>query len=1009
MHKIKRHYFMFLAIALLIIGTMSNYAANENRVKVKISNSDSGVVLLDQNENGLTVRMDIGKLELIPVKTKAGVFVLPRIDGFSRSFNEGEPTLPVSYKLISVPFGSKLKTEVLDYKTMEFKLSDYNFTVPLMPVQPSLRKSQDLTTVPFVFNKVLYSQTDKYALPLAKVESLGIMRDTNIGRIAISPIEYNPAQNSIKVYTSVTVRVNYTTPNWEKTRNMKKKYASVYFEPVNNHLLNYEAAATEADLVKYPIKYAIVANRMFESQLQPFIEWKTKKGYKVVVGYTDTIGTTTTAIKSWIQGLYTAGTTSDPAPSFVLLVGDVQQIPAFSGSAGTHITDLRYCEFTGDNFPEIYYGRFSAQTTTDLQPQIDKTLEYEQYTNLDHSYLANATLVSGVDSSYAATYGNGAINYGTNNYFNTAHGFTSNVWLYPASDGSTAPTDILTTISNGVSFYMYTAHSSHEGPSDPHFLKTDIPSISNNHKYFLGIGNSCQSNTFGTDVATTPCFGEAILQVANKGAIGWIGASDYTYWDEDYWWAVGNGSIVAAGPTYAQTGIGVLDGLFHDHGEAVSLHYTTNGSMLFAGSTAVTEAGSSRSAYYWEEYHLMGDPSVMTYLGIPTTNSVSHPSSVTTSATSITVSAAEGSYVGITKGGVLYGAGYIGTSGSAAITITPFGSSGTADIVVTAQNKIPYVSTISVASGNVAPTANFSGTPTSGVVPLTVSFTDLSTENPTSWSWNFGDGGTSTAQNPSHQYTATGTYTVTLTATNAYGNDSETKTNYITVTSLAAPVAAFTASATSIVKGSSVTFTDQSSNNPTSWSWTITGGTPSTSTSQNPTVTYNTAGTYSVSLTATNAAGSNTLTKTNYITVTEPTYCSCASTNCTYEWISSVKIGSVTKTSTASNYSDFTSTVINMTRGASVSLTLTPKFKSTKYTEYWKVWIDYNKDGDFGDTGEQVYSGSGTSAKTGSFTVPSTALTGNTRIRVVMRDNSTVPNCGTFTYGEVEDYTANIQ
>ena len=80
-----------------------------------------------------------------------------------------------------------------------------------------------------------------------------------------------------------------------------------------------------------------------------------------------------------------------------------------------------------------------------------------------------------------------------------------------------------------------------------------------------------------------------------------------------------------------------------------------------------------------------------------------------------------------------------------------------------------------------APVANFTGSPTSGTVPLTVAFTDTSTNTPTSWSWTFGDGGTSTSQNPSHQYTGFGKYTVTLTATNASGSDGETKTNYIAV------------------------------------------------------------------------------------------------------------------------------------------------------------------------------------------------------------------------------------
>ncbi len=77
--------------------------------------------------------------------------------------------------------------------------------------------------------------------------------------------------------------------------------------------------------------------------------------------------------------------------------------------------------------------------------------------------------------------------------------------------------------------------------------------------------------------------------------------------------------------------------------------------------------------------------------------------------------------------------------------------------------------------------ADFSGSPQSGPAPLTVSFTDLSTNSPTSWDWTFGDGGTSQAQNPSHQYTSVGTYTVSLTAANAYGQDTETKPDYITV------------------------------------------------------------------------------------------------------------------------------------------------------------------------------------------------------------------------------------
>lgn len=164
------------------------------------------------------------------------------------------------------------------------------------------------------------------------------------------------------------------------------------------------------------------------------------------------------------------------------------------------------------------------------------------------------------------------------------------------------------------------------------------------------------------------------------------------------------------------------------------------------------------------------------------------------------------------------------------------------------------------------PVAAFTGSPTSGCAPLTVNFTDQSTNTPTSWSWDFGDGGTSTAQNPSHQYTVGGNYTVTLTATNAAGSDAEVKTNYISVNSGAAPVANFSGTPTSGDAPLSVSFTDLSSGSPTSWSWTFGDG--GTSTAQNPSYVYNNPGTYNVTLNVTNACGSDGETKVAYITVT---------------------------------------------------------------------------------------------------------------------------------------------
>ena len=165
------------------------------------------------------------------------------------------------------------------------------------------------------------------------------------------------------------------------------------------------------------------------------------------------------------------------------------------------------------------------------------------------------------------------------------------------------------------------------------------------------------------------------------------------------------------------------------------------------------------------------------------------------------------------------------------------------------------------------PVADFSGNPTNGVVPLTVYFTDLSTNSPTSWSWDFGDTGASGAQHPSHEYTAVDSYTVSLTATNAQGQDTETKVDYITVTSGGQPpVADFIGSPTSGPVPLTVDFTDQSTNSPTSWSWDF--GDSGASGAENPSHEYTAVDSYTVSLTATNSYGQDTETKVDYITVT---------------------------------------------------------------------------------------------------------------------------------------------
>ena len=406
------------------------------------------------------------------------------------------------------------------------------------------------------------------------------------------------------------------------------------------------------------------------------------------------VGTSTTSIKAYLEGLYNAGTPSDPAPSFILFVGDVAQIPAFNGNSGGHITDLPYCEYTNDYFPEVYWGRFSAQNAADLQPQIDKTLQVEQYTMPDPSYLNEVVLVAGMDGSFGQNWGNGQINYGTINYFNAAHGITSHTYLYPQSGSHSA--DIIQHVSDGVGFGNYTAHCNQNGWGDPSFTVGDVAGLQNQDEYGLLVGNCCLSNAFDSG----ECFGEALLRAENKGAVGYIGGTNNTMWDPDYFWGVGVGVINENPPPYEETTLGAYDGTFHDHGEPWEDWYTTSYQMIFAGNLAVTEGTPSSAEYYWEIYCVMGDPSLEAYFSEPPAPGITYDPLMPLGVTSFTVNAEPYSYVAISMNGVLHGAVLADASGLAVVPLDPITVPGTADVVSSKQNFQPYIGTVLVNNPN---------------------------------------------------------------------------------------------------------------------------------------------------------------------------------------------------------------------------------------------------------------------------------------------------------------------
>jgi hypothetical protein len=655
--------YLFIFVIFISLQAQVNYKIHENTYQ-KIS-----------------ISFTFGDLKTTDFQTDEGVFSRLYMSDCAGSSHTGEPELPVSVNILEIPIFGDYVLNVYGKDFVIYEAEALGINHPVYPAQPSVSKSH-VGDVEFIQNQNIYQTDAFYALPLAKFEETGIMRNVNLGTLYVSPVQYNPVTNQIKIYKAIEVEILFKKIELVKTQTLKNLHSSPLFRLSN--VIN----PMKSDRVEFsntPIKYLIVAHSMFRGALDEFTAWKKRKGFLIEISYTDdeNVGSTKESIENFIKSQYHNATPENPAPTFVLFVGDVEQIPAFIIS--THPTDLYYFTIDENYLPYCYYGRFSAQNRDHLTPQIVKTLQYEQFTMPDPSYLDKICLIAGADNTYSLTYANGFVNYVSQNYATTEYGYADvYAHLHPCANQAA---EIRAEIGAGVGIANYTAHGNTTGWYNPPFNNTThIAAMNNLDKYGLMIGSCCESNKFSVN----ECFGEALLRAEGKGAVGYIGATDDTYWDEDYYWAIGLRTPCTANPTYDPARLGAYDKLFHTHAEDYDTWMTTFGAMIQAGNHAVATSTSNMKQYYREIYQLMGDPSIMTYLTQPSPMTVSFANELQVGTTSLTVTAAPYSYCALTNHREIVCAGFADADGSITFNFEPVEESDAYEFAAWAQKYIQY-------------------------------------------------------------------------------------------------------------------------------------------------------------------------------------------------------------------------------------------------------------------------------------------------------------------------------
>ncbi len=674
----------------------------------------SSIVAVAQTQ---TIRFheNMDKLDVSTFVAKDGVtYTNLSFEGAIPSLGEsGRPDLPKIRHLIALPENVAPTIKVKGYTTREFPLKELGTSAPLAPVQPVLNKNQRAEDIPFAVDRDIYTTDAFIQNDIATVKVLGTLRGIQIAQVEITPVDYNPLRGIIRQFSDIDVEVEYDAPTSEIA--IPAHLQSPYFDVIYKALSNGDNVVTRTsgddypdypDLTKYPVRMLIVTDRMFEETIKPYVEWKTQKGFIVDVAYTDEIGYSSSSIESYVQNCYeNAEYEGKAAPSFFVIVGDVDQVPAseeFEFAEGyPYMSDFMYAQMNKgweegayERFPEMYYGRISAETTEQLEAIIDKVLCYEKYQFDDPSFLGRATAIAGVDpGSLDDRWCKPKIKYLVENVLTAERGYTT-VNAYGIEEQNYA--GCYDSERFRVSLMTYNAHSDQYYWDTPRLSKATVEAANNEKQYPLVIANSCLSGDFAfvdNRGKNVPCIGEEFLRKPKGGAIAYIGSSPVSNWVGDHWWALGKKIDENGELTPENTTVGAYEAPFVSD-------YVSVAGILFCGNLAVTKGGAIGIVeQFWTGYNILGDPSLIPYFGEGSSINAAYASTIPVGSSSLEVKAPERSLVALSHEGKLLSTAFIGPEGAATLSFDAINTDADLMLVITKPQHIPIITTIAVGKG----------------------------------------------------------------------------------------------------------------------------------------------------------------------------------------------------------------------------------------------------------------------------------------------------------------------
>jgi len=488
--------------------------------KVAVSQSataETPQVLVQQSDvTGLSVEIDVTGLTVGARTTKGGEFVEVGWPDAATAGAVGTPKLPVVREVIAVPAGTSVFLTAEAGEGMRIDSDLAGVSLELIPVQLPLPKIPGAKEkAKFMFDEAAYSADVDFPAERATIEELGIVRGQRLCLLTVNPVAYNPVQQTITLWTNISVDIRFEgTP--------EPSSDSSVAPGLRSSVLNPEVLPSDPRGGRGTGNYLIVVASTYASTISSFATAKTGQGFTVST-YSVPGGTSAADIKTYIEGWY-----SSSVDCYVLLVGDTNTIPAWTGGGSySPDTDLPYACMDGstDWHPDLAIGRFSVRSTGDLQDVIDKTLYIEDGNFADPDYVLRAVFMAGTDN-YTIT--EGTHNYVISNYLDPV-GFASDK-VYMVTYGANTQ-DTRNSFNGGRIYGIYSGHGGSTSWGDgPPFSQSDVRGLTNDGMYAFVCSFACSTGDYKD---TTECFTETWLVEGNKGAAAMYGASVSSWWTED--------------------------------------------------------------------------------------------------------------------------------------------------------------------------------------------------------------------------------------------------------------------------------------------------------------------------------------------------------------------------------------------------------------------------------------------------------------------------------------------